>query len=274
MIDKRFAPEVTQRLFTAVEEDDYVDAQVSLPPVIDLHCTPEIIQGNYALCLQFWEDGVKRRDLLQLTLKQAAGRELSEQERMQYKYMRARFKHLRFAQRLYLQRHYAGFIFGKTTVFLGRFQDGFRNQKKDAIAFYGRLLRFYLSAPAWAMLRYCLRHSRLASVDDFIAYRQGQIRLLKALVEKPLLTGREFHDVRKIISQQVSYYDTLRSIDPENREARQVSRFLAAINGLMGDKHDEMVADDMENRLAYETPVALDEDIRQRLALLLARFPL
>ena len=45
-MDKRFAPEVTRRLFTAVEEDDYVDAQVSLPPVIDLHCTPEIIQDN------------------------------------------------------------------------------------------------------------------------------------------------------------------------------------------------------------------------------------
>ena len=49
---------------------------------------------------------------------------------------------------------------------------------------------------------------------------------------KPQLTGREFHDVRKIISQQVSYYDTLRSLDPENKEALLISRFLAAINGL------------------------------------------
>lgn len=132
----------------------------------------------------------------------------------------------------------------------------------------------YLSSPIWGLVRYRLRHSRLASVDNFVACRRAQMQALKTIIAKPLLTGREFHDVRKIISQQVSYYDTLRSIDPENREARQVSRFLAAINGLMGDKHDEMVADDMENRLAYETPVALDEDIRQRLELLLARFPL
>lgn len=274
MIEKRFAPEVTQRLFTAVEEDDYVDAQVSLPPVIDLHCTSEIIQSNYALCLQFWEEGVQRRDLLDLTLKQASGVELSAAERLQYKYMRARYKHLRFAQRLYLQKHQAGFLFGKTTVYLGRFQDGFRNQKKDVITFYARLLRVYLSSPIWGLVRYRLRHSRLASVDNFVACRRAQMQALKTIIAKPLLTGREFHDVRKIISQQVSYYDTLRSIDPENHEARQVSRFLAAINGLMGDKHDEMVADDMENRLAYETPVALDEDIRQRLELLLARFPL
>lgn len=274
MTEKRFSPEVIQRLFTAVEEDDRVDAQVSLPPTISLHCTAEIIQSNYALCLQFWEEGVKRQDLLHLTLKQAAGDALSTEERMQYKYMRARFKHLRFAQRLYLQTHQAGFLFGKTTVFLGRFQDGFRNQKQDIITFYARLLRVYLSAPAWALVRYCLRHSRLAGVEAFIAYRQAQMRALKEVIAKPMLTGREFHDVRKIISQQVSYYDTLRAIDPENSEARQVSRFLAAINGLMGDRHDEMVADDMENRLAYATPAALDDDIRQRLELLVARFPL
>ena len=53
-----------------------------------------------------------------------------------------------------------------------------------------------------------------------------------------------------------------------------VLRFLAAINGLMGDKHDDMVADDMENRQSYDAPVALDSDIRQRLELLISRFPL
>ncbi|SVW22971.1 Uncharacterised protein [Klebsiella pneumoniae] len=98
--------------------------------------------------------------------------------------------------------------------------------------------------------------------------------ILKEIIAKPQLTGREFHDVRKIISQQVSYYDTLRSLDPENKEALLISRFLAAINGLMGDKHDDMVADDMENRRSYDAPVALDSDIRQRLELLISRFPL
>ncbi|HAN8731430.1 TPA: hypothetical protein IGN20_000333, partial [Escherichia coli] len=112
------------------------------------------------------------------------------------------------------------------------------------------------------------------SVSSFIAYRQKQMHTLKEIIAKPRLTGREFHDVRKIISQQVSYYDTLRSLDPENKEALQISRFLAAINGLMGDKHDDMVADDMENRQSYDAPLALDSDIRQRLELLISRFPL
>ncbi|EFE9366107.1 hypothetical protein [Escherichia coli] len=274
MMRKYFPLEASERLFVAIEEDDVVDAQVSLPPTIALSCTTEIIHDNYALCLQFWLNGVDRQELLRLVRKQAKGDELTADERKQFKYMRARYKHLRFAQRLYLKKHQAGFLFGKTTVFLGRFQNGFRNGKKNIVSYYGNLLRIYLSSPVWSLVNYSLRHSQLESVSSFIAYRQKQMHTLKEIIAKPRLTGREFHDVRKIISQQVSYYDTLRSLDPENKEALQISRFLAAINGLMGDKHDDMVADDMENRQSYDAPVALDSDIRQRLELLISRFPL
>ena len=100
------------------------------------------------------------------------------------------------------------------------------------------------------------------------------MRQLQTLIASPALTGHQFHNVRKIVSRQVSFYDTLRSIDPDNREARQISRFLAAINGLMGDRHDMMVADKLAGGDIYDRPAILDIDIRQRLELLLARFPL
>ena len=274
MMRKYFPLEVIERLFIAVDDNDVIDTQVSLPPTITLRCSPEIIHANYALCLRFWLDGVNRKELLRLTLKQAKGKILTDDERKKYKYMRARYKHLRFAQRLYLKKHKAGFLFGKTTVFLGRFQDGFRNGKKNIVSYYGNLLRVYLSSPVWSLVNYSLRHSQLESVSGFIAYRQKQMHTLKEIIAKPRLTGREFHDVRKIISQQVSYYDTLRSLDPENKEALQISPFLASITGLMGYKHEDMVADDMENRQSYDAPVALDSDIRQRLELLISRFPL
>ncbi|EEX7017793.1 hypothetical protein DLF73_005006, partial [Escherichia coli O157] len=118
MMRKYFPLEASERLFVAIEEDDVVDAQVSLPPTIALSCTTEIIHDNYALCLQFWLNGVNRQELLRLVRKQAKGDELTADERKQFKYMRARYKHLRFAQRLYLKKHQAGFLFGKTTVFL------------------------------------------------------------------------------------------------------------------------------------------------------------
>ena len=80
------------------------------------------------------------------------------------------------------------------------------------------------------------------------------MRQLQTLIASPALTGHQFHNVRKIVSRQVSFYDTLRSIDPDNREARQISRFLAAINGLMGDRHDVMVADKLAGGDIYDRP--------------------
>lgn len=103
MMRKYFPLEVIERLFIAVDDNDVIDTQVSLPPTITLRCSPEIIHDNYALCLRFWLDGVNRKELLRLTLKQAKGKILTDDERKTYKYMRARYKHLRFAQRLYLK---------------------------------------------------------------------------------------------------------------------------------------------------------------------------
>ena len=77
MMRKYFPLEASERLFVAIEEDDVVDAQVSLPPTIALSCTTEIIHDNYALCLKFWLDGVNRQELLRLIRKQAKGDELA-----------------------------------------------------------------------------------------------------------------------------------------------------------------------------------------------------
>ncbi|CAI0750070.1 hypothetical protein C3460_23300 [Serratia marcescens] len=271
---KKFSAETTQALFVAVEEDDLVEANISLPQQIDLQCSPESIRDNYALCLQFWEDGFSRRELLQLVNGFLQDPQLAAPTRMRYKYIRARYKHLRFAQQLYGAPHRANRLFHTTTVVLGHFQDAFRNGNQKNLTLYGNLLRLLLSKPVWSYVRYALRHTRLESAQGFITYRQEQMRQLQTLIASPALTGHQFHNVRKIVSRQVSFYDTLRSIDPDNREARQISRFLAAINGLMGDRHDVMVADKLAGGDIYDRPAILDIDIRQRLELLLARFPL
>lgn len=261
----KFSSETVDLLFTAVEEDDIVDASASLSELIDLQCPQEKLRDNYALCLQFWEDGFTRKELLDLVNAFLDNPDLPTAVRMRYKYIRARYKHLRFAQRLYSKTHESGRFFHSTTVMLGHFQDAFRNGDKANLRYYGFMLRIYLSKPVWSMVRYSLRHVQLESEKGFIAYRQKQMQALRALVANTMLTGKQFHDIRKIVSEQVSFYDTLRSIDPENREAHKISRFLAAINGLMGDKHDEMVADKLSGRKSYDEPSALDVAIRQRL---------
>lgn len=271
---KKFPAETIQALFVAVEEDDRVEANINLPQRIGWHCSLESIRDNYALCLQFWEDGFSRQELLQLVNGFLQDPQLAAATRMRYKYIRARYKHFRFAQQLYGGQHRANRLFHTTTVVLGHFQDAFRNGNQKNLQIYGNLLRVLLSRPVWSWVRYALRHIHLTSERDFIAYRQTQIGLLRTLIANPQLTGKQFHDVRKIISRLVSFYDTLRSIAPGNREAQQISRFLAAINGLMGDRHDVMVADKLAGGDLYDRPTPLDIDIRQRLELLLSRIPL
>lgn len=270
---RKFPPETLQQLLAAVDEDDLVDENISLPDVIDLHGPQKNIQDNYALCLQYWEEGFTREELLDLINKLLNEGHLSEAERLKYKLIRSRYKHLRFAQRLYCQHHASSMWFSKTTVFLGKLQDAFRHDDKKNLIFYARILRFYLSPPVWKMVNHSLRQIKLDTEQDFIAYCQGEMHVLNAFIRKPLLSGKEFHTVRKIISQQVSWFDTLRTLNPQNLHLRQVSRYLAAINGLMGDRHDEMVRDSLTGRNAYDSPARLDNDIRQRLALWLERYP-
>ncbi|MEF3107718.1 hypothetical protein QFI91_01200 [Raoultella sp. WB_B2P2-3] len=269
---KKFSVETTELLFAAVEEDDIVDANFSLPQQIALPCSQEGLRNNYALCLQFWEDGFTREELLGLVNDFLRGREMSASTRLRYKYIRARYKHLRFAQCLYGKKHQSGRLFHLTTVLLGHFQDAFRNGNQKNLNLYGNILRMFLSKPIWSQVSYGLRHLELETESGFVAYRQDQLRLLQTLIANPMLTGKEFHDVRKIVSQQVSFYDTLRSLDPDNVEARKISRFMAAINGLMGDRHDVMVAEKLSGGKSYDAPAVLDIDIRQRLESLLARF--
>ncbi len=172
-------------------------------PTIALSCTTEIIHDNYALCLQFWLNGVDRQELLRLIRKQAKGDELTTDERKQFKYMRARYKHLRFAQRLYLKRGVRQ-ILGRTTVFLGRFQDGFRNGKKNIVSYYSNLLRIYFKLSSLVVGELFITPSLRVESITLLPIGKSDPSL-KEDHSQTRLTGREFHDVRKIISQQVSY---------------------------------------------------------------------
>ena len=50
---KKFSAETTQALFVAVEEDDLVEANISLPQQIDLECSPESIRTTTRCACSF-----------------------------------------------------------------------------------------------------------------------------------------------------------------------------------------------------------------------------
>jgi len=270
---QKFPAEMLRQLFDAVDVNDAVDAHVALPDLIVLTCPKDSIERCYALCLQFWEEGVTRTDLLALVEKLLRHEGLSADERLHYKHMRARYKHLRFAQRLYSGNHRSTFLFDLTTRVLGHLQDAFRSGRRDATVRNGLVLRMLLSKPVWSIVRRSMETTRLDSEAGLIAYQRAEMKRLKKLLAHSALTGNDFHKVRKIISMQVSHYDTLRSLE-RNDHALRMSRFLAAINGLMGARHDEMIAESLSGRRRYETPTPLARETRSRLETLVSRYPL
>jgi hypothetical protein len=269
---QKFPAETLRRLFDAVDVDDIVDAHVALPDPIVLGASDESIRQCYALCLQFWEDGFTREDALRLVEKLRRNEGLSADERLEFKHIRARYKHLRFAQRLYSKRHRSDRLFDLTTRVLGKLQDAFRSGRRSGIVRNGLHLRILLSKPVWSMVKRSMENTQLDNEAGLIAFQQSEIRDLKEAVGRTSFAGHQFHAVRKIVSMQVSFYDTLRSLAP-NEHAFRMSRFLAAINGLMGSRHDEMVAEALSGRRHYDTPAPLATETRSRLETLIARFP-
>lgn len=260
-----FSPEIVHRLFDAVNIDDVVDEHVELPTGHTLPVSDDDIHRCYALCLQFWNKGFTREELQGLVNKLLREGDLAPDERLRFKYIRAKYKHLRFAQRLYSRRHKASFLFVTTTVQLGQLQDAYRNGHRSDIAHHGRKVRMLLSKPVWSYIQHTMINTTLDSAKRVQQYSQRRLHMLSEAVKKPVLSGEEFHSMRKIVSQQVSFYDTLRSIDTQQEDIFKMSRFLAAINGLMGDRHDEMVADALSGKQNYDTPIKLDDDIRWRI---------
>jgi hypothetical protein len=270
---QKFPAETLRRLFDAVDVDDIVDAHVALPDPIVLACPEESIQQCYALCLQFWEDGFTQEDALRLVAKLLRNEGLNVDERLEFKHIRARYKHLRFAQRLYSKRHRSDFLFDLTTRVLGKLQDAFRSGRRSRIVRNGLILRLLLSKPLWSMVQRSMENTSLTNEAELIAFQKVTMRDLKKAMERTHFAGRQFHTVRKIVSMQVSFYDTLRTLGP-NDHAFRMSRFLAAINGLMGSRHDEMIAEALSGRRHYDTPAPLATETRSRLETLIAHYPL
>jgi hypothetical protein len=268
-----FPADTMRRMFDAVDVNDVIDAHAPLPDPIVLGCPEDSIRQSYALCLQFWKDGFTRADALRLVEKLLRNEGLSADERLEFKHIRARYKHLRFTQRLYSKRHTSDYLFDKTTRVLGKLQDAFRGGRRGNIVRSALRLRVLLSKPVWSMVQRSLENTQLDSEAGLIAFQKAEIRGLKKAMASTSFAGHEFHTVRKIVSMQVCFYDTLRTLGP-NDHAYRMSRSLAAINGLMGSRHDEIIAEALSGRRSYDTPAPLANETRSRLETLIARYPL
>lgn len=268
---KTYSRKTLDALFEAVDTDDIVDPVVSLPDTVPMDCTTAEMRACLDLCLQFWREGAVRSDMVMLANTLLQTGDLSAKDRIHYKHIRARYKHLRFALVLYSQKHKAPMLFRSTVAVMGHLQDAFRNRQLRATTGYALLLRMLLSWPVWLAVQYEIKAVKIDSEQGFMAFRQAEFRRLSGWLKSGTLTAHRFHVIRKIISRQVSFYDTMRTLAPDEQFYR-MSRFLSAINGLMGSMHDDLVEQAGRGQRDYRRDnVLMPDNIRSRLEALTAR---
>ena len=89
---------------------------------------------------------------------------------------------------------------------------------------------------------------------------------LKDAVVQDKITNREFHELRKVISRQVAFYDCMKVLYPSAYH-RDVSRYLGTVYTLMGRVHDGIVLKNLsDSENFYEKLIEMPPDIKTRLA--------
>ena len=269
---RRFTDEECDALFAAVLVDDVVDDHTELPDVIELDFSERQISDCFGICRQLWKSGVRRETLLKLAAKLWHDRDLGAEDRLAFKHARARFKHLRFAFALYDASHRYPLMLDWMTTAMGHLQDSFKNGRRAAVAREAALSRLFLAAGPQRFLAGEIDRFTPSSSAEFRRYILLQATGLRTVLARDVVTGAQFHATRKIISRQVSFYDSLRTIEPSHG-AFLMSRSLAAINGLMGDMHDALIEQKIAGTRDYHRePFPLPDEIRRRLSELVARY--
>lgn len=268
-----YSRQTLDALFQAVEMNDVVDPVVSLPDAILVPCSAQDMQRCFDLCLQFWRERADRTRMRELLDRLLVAGDLPLDARVRYKHIRAAYKQLRFALVLYGRRHKAPFLFRSTVAVMGLLQDAFRNRRRLAVQGYALALRLLLSWPVAMGVNREIAAVRLDDADGFHAFREAEFRRLKDGLAGGRLTGHRFHMMRKIVSRQVSFHDAMRTLAPSEQLYR-MSRFLSAINGLMGSMHDDLVERSaMGHGHYHRDDFPLPRDIADRLEALVARSP-
>lgn len=268
----RFSRDQLDRLFDAILVNDVVDASVMLPQAIRVDYHDTHLRDGFAISRDLWAAGYDRAALIDLVGKLGRGGAIEAHEQLWFKHVRAKFKHLRFAFVLYGREHRCPATFKAVTTAMGHLQDAFRGRRRGAVTRYAAVLRLLLARPPMLLVEREIGRVELADGADFRAFTLAQIAELRMMLAPPTITAHRFHVARKIVSRQVSFHDDMRTIHP-SPEHRMLSRYLGAINGLMGQFHDELVLRKTGGTLDYARETfAMPGDIRGRLTALVARY--
>ena len=266
-----FAAEQIAALKAAIAVDDVVDAEITLPHSISRTYSQEQLVAAFRLARQWWRQGFDPETLATTSGRLQSGRAPDAADLQEFKDIRARFKHLRFAFVLYAADHRCPALFKALTTAMGQLQDGLK-QDPPRTAWSGRLLTLLLTRPSLRLINPTVDRLTPSDSADYARFVSAQMASLRTMLAQPAITASQFHAARKIVSRQVAFHDNFRVLFPADEHV-VMSRYLAAINGLMGQQHDRLVRESVRGELDYaHASFPVPDDIRRRLERLVALY--
>lgn len=270
--EPRFTEEQCNALFAAILVHDDIDLAAELPDTIHLKYSQHELSQCYRICFQLWQEGVDRRLLGRVAEQFYWHRGLDPQMQLAFKNMRAKFKHLRFAYMTFDASHRYPHEFHRIIVKMGNIQDAFKHDRASDMRRSAVFLRLLSINFVYALSTWKIRRFQPTTNESFRDHVNNEIDFLRLNLVEGKVTGRVFHEMRKVISRQVALYDNLKILYPSTYH-QQLSRYLSTINGLMGSMHDELIARHFDESQDYESYVfEVPAKIKQRLIALTEKY--
>src|SRR3546814_6564781 len=123
---------------------------------------------------------------------------------------------------------------------MGCLQDAFKYRQQLSKACWSIVLRLSMRKLPFSLMYRQMNDFRPTTTASFVNYVHRQINVIRRNLAKDGLTGKEFHDTRKIISQQVALYDNLKVLYPTAYPA-SLTKYFRTLNGLMGRSEERRV---------------------------------
>ena len=269
-VEKKGDPDIfsaaqCEALFEALLIDDVINLDVTLPKAYPGCYTQEQLNKCYQISLQLWREGLSCEHLKQMIDKIYHQGELNAVDKYEFYCMRAKIKHLRFAYVMFDNKHRFPIMFHWMTASMGYMQDVLKSPQPISIKFAAILVRLFLTKPIYSIATNEFDKFVPSTPENFHLYLAEGINFIASNLLKDKVTSHEFHEVRRVISRLVAFYDCMYVLYPSD-DQHAILLYLSTINGLMGSLHDDLIVAKLnKTKNYYKDTFAMPTDIKERL---------
>ena len=260
-----FSAAQCEALFKALLLHDEINLEVSLPKPRPESYTQVQLNEYFQLSHQLWRDGLSRLLLLEMIEKIYHQGKLDADDKHKFYCMRAKIKHLRYAFLMFDRNHRFPMMFHWMAAVMGYMQDLLKSSQHSSVKRVALLVKLFLTKPIYALVIKKFDKFIPSSSENFHQYLDNSIDFINSKLIKDRLTSHEFHEVRRVISRIVTFYNCIYILYPDDYQ-HAVLLYLRTINGLMGSVHDDLIIASFNKKQNYNKDTfEMPAEIKRRL---------